>query len=192
MEVMVFKQSVFHLEKSEEVLPSGHYRDSISASGFRRLLSYFISSEVQRKECSLGLKRHGFLIKMLTHTCTFLHPVYDSIELEAASLTELKYKTPARQPVLKPYLPTKKLILQGVIYLVIHKTGLHFMCFFFFFLIPPPMFFLHSSNQPGPQQFKHIITKKVFCEFMILKLSFLYLMQLFILDAAMFRLSIAM
>lgn len=46
MDVMVFKQSARHLEKSEAVLPGGHHRDSITPSGFRRPLSKFISSEV--------------------------------------------------------------------------------------------------------------------------------------------------
>lgn len=59
-----------------------------------------------------------------------------------------------------------------------------------FFLLHCPCAFRKSSNQPGPQPFNQITTKGPF-EFIILKIYFPYLIQLFILDAAMFQLPTA-
>lgn len=72
--------------------------------------SKFIRSQVEWKERPLVFEGRDFLVKTLTHTCTFLHSLHDSIALEAPSLTKLKDKTPARELVYKPDWPARKLI----------------------------------------------------------------------------------
>lgn len=58
-------------------------------------LSKFIRCQVEWKEQPLVSERWNFLVKMVTHTCTFLHSIHDSIALEVLSLTKLENKTPA-------------------------------------------------------------------------------------------------